>query len=226
MLVAMRVLVALALVCCLGCERPTICVPTPEDTTGEPRRKYDEFTQTTWLTSWFVFTPESVWGREPTEFEGRQWSMEMWLRASSKSPHIELTLRPICSYIPPEDGTPKCVNCDDFCAAERGYMEVLVDGQPINLPRASYKREQVGAPTENSPATWASTLSMQVDPRALWPMTQARELKLRVCQSFTVTVPSRELANLQEYFRHHQSFAPTGRPAGPGPTARPATPPP
>jgi hypothetical protein len=165
-----------------------------------------------WLTSWFVFAPDSLWGvDQPDE---RQWSVELWLRASSKKPTVEVTLRPICSNIRPEDELERCINCDDLCGPQNGYMEILVDGRPLNMPRARYEREQVGSPNPESPPTWASTLSIEVDPRALWPMATAREVKFRVCNAVSVTMPPSELSNLQAFLRHHQSIAPPPGPPG------------
>ncbi len=214
---------ALASLAC-GCARPTVCVPLPEDTTGEPRQKYDEFTRTTWLTSWFVFTPDSVWGLEDHAVDGRQWSVELWLRGSSQSPLVELTLRPMCSR-PDDDDIDKCINCDDVCSERTGYMEILADNQIVNMPRARYRRDQVGSPTPESPATWASSLSLEVDPRALWPLAQARQVKFRVCNAVIVTMPDVELANLQRYLREHQGFAPQN-PPGSLPGVPPVSPPP
>jgi hypothetical protein len=198
----------------LGCQRPAACVPAPEDTSGEPRQKYDEFTQTTWLTSWFVFTPDTVWGMEDPDFQDRQWSVELWFRGSSKTPLVDVTLRPLCSTINPEDEMQRCSNCDNLCSRNNGYMEILVDGRPLNMPRAKYKRDQIGSPTPDSPATWGSTLSIQVDPRALWPLATAREVKFRVCNAISVTMPPSDLSNLQAYLRHHQSIAPPPGPPG------------
>lgn len=211
-----RTIAIVAALCCVlwGCERPRVCVPTPQDTSGEPRRKYDEFSQTTWLTSWFVFTPDVVWGLESPDADDRQWSAELWLRGNSKTPLVDITLRPLCSRTRPEDEAQRCVNCDDICGKHNGYLEILADGHPINMPPAAYEREPIGSPTPDSPPTWASTLTLQVDPRALLPLATAREVKFRICNAVSVTMPAEELSNLQEYLRHHQALAP--RPGPPG----------
>jgi hypothetical protein len=56
-----------------------------------------------------------------------------------------------------------------------------------------------------------------VDPRALWPLAQAREVKFRVCNAVTVTMPPQELSNLQRYLRDHSAFAPAAGPPGSNP---------
>jgi hypothetical protein len=203
-----------------GCRRPDTCVPVIDDATGEPRRIYDEFTQITSLVSWFVFTPDQEWAlRDERYARAINWSLELWLRGGSHSPTIELTLRAICSHQREDDDSGQCVNCDTVCSDATGGLEVLADGYPLRMPRARYQRVPVGQPNPESPSTWASTLTMVVPPEALWPLAQARVVKLRVCGAIVVTFSPGDLANLQEYLRHHRALAPQAPPAMPAAVA-------
>jgi hypothetical protein len=199
-----------------GCRRPDTCVPVIDDATGEPRRIYDEFTQITSLVSWFVFTPDQEWElRDERYARAINWSLELWLRGGTHSPTIELTLRAICSHQREDDDSGKCVNCDTVCSEQSGGLELLADGYPLQMPPVQYQRVPVGQPNPESPGTWASTMTMFVPPEALWPLAQARVVKLRVCGAIVVTLSPADLANLQEYLRHHHALAPQAVPPMP-----------
>ncbi|MCA9617964.1 MAG: hypothetical protein KC731_03020 [Myxococcales bacterium] len=206
-LVILSVLILLSLGAS-GCRRRS-CVPVAEQATGEPRREYDEFTRVLWLTSWFVLTPDeerrrmSIARDEPAE-----WSVELWLRGASNAPFVDMSLRALCSKRQLDDEQERCVNCDDVCSANTGFLEVLADGQPIIIPKGRYDRVPIGAPAAGGPSTWASTISLRLSPRVLAPLERARVIKLRMCNAITVTLRPSEVAYLQEYLRHHHAIAP------------------
>ncbi len=199
----------LALLTAACTRRPTMCVPVIDEASGEPRRVYDEFTQITSLVSWFAFTPDQEWDlRDDRLARAINWSVEMWLRSGTRSPTIELTLRAMCSQQPEDDDSGQCINCDSVCSEHTGTFELLADGRPLAMPPARYERIPVGQPTPDSPSTWASTLTMVLLPEALWPLAYARVVKLRVCGAIVVTLSRADLANLQEYLRHHRALVP------------------
>lgn len=201
-----------------GCRGSEGCVPISRTTSGEPRSKYDEFTQVTWLTSWFVLTPDSEWERVRHEPESPiRWSVEMWLRGASNAPYIDLTLRALCSHRRDDDDTPGCVNCDNLCNEQNGWVEFLADGRPVPMPRARYERIPIGAPEQGGPKTWGSTITLRLSPQALAPLERAQSVKLRLCGALVVTLRPGELSNLQEYLRHHRAIAPPEPPVMPAP---------
>lgn len=210
-----------------GCRGGDTCVPVSRTVTGEPRTKYDEFTQISWLTSWFVLTPDSEWERWRQEPEVPiRWSIEMWFRGASNVPYIDLTLRALCSHRQSEAKEAGCVNCDNLCTAENGWLEFLADGVPVHMPKARYERVPIGAPEQGGPKTWASTISLRLSPQALAPLERAQTVKMRVCGALPVTLRAGELANLQEYLRHHHAIAPPEAPPAPGGPVKASVPPP
>jgi hypothetical protein len=213
-----------------GCRGGSACVPVARTTSGEPRQTYDEFTQITWLTSWFVLTPDQEWERVRREPESTfRWSIEMWLRAASNVPYIDVTLRGLCSRRQPDNEDKlACVNCDDVCNDQTGGVEFLADNVPVPMPSARYERVPIGAPEGGGPKTWASTMTLRLSPLALAPLERARSVKLRVCGRIAVTLRPSELGNLQNYLRHHHAIAPpeSGAPPASGVRASFDLPPP
>ena len=178
-----------------GCRGGDSCVPVSRTVTGEPRTKYDEFTQISWLTSWFVLTPDSEWERWRQEPEVPiRWSIEMWFRGASNVPYIDVTLRALCSHRQSEAKEAGCVNCDNLCNADNGWVELLADGVPVHMPKARYERVPIGAPEQGGPKTWASTISLRLSPQALAPLERAQTVKMRVCGALPVTFVERQAA--------------------------------
>jgi hypothetical protein len=192
-----------------GCRGPTPCVEvSSSDRAGVAIRNYDEFTQVTSISSDFLFTPDQEWTLAEQRDDGLiHWSIQMWLRGSSASPYIDVSLRMTC-LAPAPEGESSCVNCDDLCNNENGRLEVLADGRPLALPASRYRRMPTDPPTPESPATWASTIHMPVESAALWPLEQARNIKLRACGALVATLTAAESANLQDFLRHHRAIAP------------------
>jgi hypothetical protein len=203
---------ALVVLALSGCRGPQPCVEVASsEILGTPQRSYDEFTQVTTVTSAFVLTPDQEWTLADQREDGLiHWSVEMWTHGSSASPYLDLTLRVRC-LAPAEDESERgesCQNCDTVCSEQRGGIELLADGRPIAVPPARYKRMPMPSPTPESPSTWASTLMLSATPDVLWPLAEARQIKLRACGSIVATLRPLEVGNLQEMLRHHRAIAP------------------
>jgi hypothetical protein len=214
----------------MGCRETPPCVPDPTDSDeSRPVRRYDEFTQVTTVSSHFRMTPDQ-------EEEARQlrhdlnvvWSVGLWFGARSNAALIDVRIQPQCLQTNEGDEQESCVNCDNLCNAQSATLEVVADGKPVALPPGGYQRLQIAPPDGESPATWASLISLSATPEALWPMAYAQQVKLRVCRSLVVTLHADELANLQDFLRHSQAVMPAPPPPAVPPPAPPhsASPPP
>ncbi|HZO16892.1 MAG TPA: hypothetical protein VFB62_26630 [Polyangiaceae bacterium] len=196
-------MLALALLALLagGCRGPQPCVAVSSpDQTGQPVKRYDEFTRVTSISSAFVLTPDQEWTLAEEREDGLiHWGIELWLRANSAAPTVDIAARVSCLHRGEQDD---CVDCDNVCTPATGRVELLADGQPIALPAAKFRRIP-GSTPEGESAT-ASTILLAAPAAALAPLEHARSVKLRVCGSIVATLTAAEADNLREFMRHLQ----------------------
>ena len=184
-----------------GCRGPQPCVAVASpDQTGQPVKRYDEFTRVTSISSEFVLTPDQEWTLAEQRDDGLiHWSIGMWLRANSAATTVDIAVRVSCLHPDEQDD---CIDCDNVCSAATGRLELLADGQPIALPAAQYRRMPGVTETPERQPTQASTILLAAQAAALAPLEHARNVKLRVCGSIVATLTAAETENLREFMRH------------------------